>query len=334
MKRLIAKYLVELQHPILVKRSMDDEMRFVLKIDDADVEVLLVPFEGHRGREKHEQLWSFEVHVIEISVSLPETEMPPPADITPKDGKGSYYEIEEYFNERFPLFTPIAEKVYLRLIKYFKYQHGMPFLNEHRDSIDTFPLPIWTDVEGNEIWKSKSRTLAVPYIHGFFDPEFGIVKIRKKDDRKLKTALERDTEISLYEEILADAKSAILRNNLRRGILEMAIACEIAVKQTFFAESTISGSAYEYLENKGRVRIKVIELIDQVASHTFGNSFKQFNERAYTDIDFLFRSRNRIAHRGEISYRDYQGKRHEPDKEILKEWWYSVEELLNWLSAY
>lgn len=313
---------------------MDDEMRYCLKIDDADIEVLLVPFEGHRGKKKHERIWSFVVYDIDISVSIPESENPPPADITPTDSKGSYFEIEEYFNKRFPLFTPIAEKVYLRLIKYFKYRQGMPFLHEHSDSIDTFPLPIWIDGDGNEIWRSKSRTFYVPYIHGFLDTEFGIVKFRKKDDRKLKRALEKDTDISLIAEILADAKSAILRNNYRRGVLEMAIACEIAVKQTFFADSTISGSAYEYLENKGRVRIKVVELIDGVAAHTFGNSFKQINKIAYQDIDYLFRCRNHIAHRGEVAYRNDQGKWNKPEKNSLKKWWESIEELLNWLEDY
>jgi len=332
MERLIAKYQIELESPLLVKRSESDELRYDLVLDDAEVKLLLIPFEGHKGKNKHERIWSFEIRNLEISVSFPETEVPPPADITPKDDQGSYYEIEQYFKTRIPKYTDIAAKVFRRLIRFFKYKKGMPFLSEQGGSVERFPLPVWSDENGKEIWKSESRVFVVPYIPGFYEPEFGIKKFRKSDDVKLVKAIENDSRVALHEAILSDAQSAILRSDLRRGILEMAIACEVAVKQTFFAESTVSGSAYEYLENKGRVKVRVIELISRVAAYTFGESFKQANEVAYRDIDFLFRCRNRIAHRGEVAYRDDQGKWHQPDSQTLKGWWKSIEELLGWLA--
>jgi hypothetical protein len=98
MKLLVAKYKIELEYPIYVKRSETDELKYELNIDDAYVEVLLIRSEGGKGKHKNERLWTFAVDCVELTVSLPENEKPPPADITPKDGHGSYYEIEQYFD--------------------------------------------------------------------------------------------------------------------------------------------------------------------------------------------------------------------------------------------
>ena len=162
--------------------------------------------------------------------------------------------------------------------------------------------------------------------------KFGIKKFRKTDDKKLVTAIRNEIDVTLYQEIMSDAQAAILQRNYRRGILEMAIACEIAVKQAFFAESTISGVAYEYLENQGRVNVRTIDLISNVAEYVFGENFKSVNMTAYKNIDYLFRCRNKIAHRGQVSYRDDSGVWRQPNHDTLRDWWTSLEEMLTWLN--
>lgn len=330
MERLIAKYHIELEYPILVKRSDTDILQYQLVIDGAEVEVWLILGSDSRSKFKNERFWTSFVNCVEITISLSEQEIPPPADRTPKDGHGSYYEIEQYFDKRIVKYTVIARKVYHRLVKYFKYEHGSPYLVDETE-LSRFPLPVWSDEKGTELWKTESRVFFVPYTPGESKPEFGIIKFQKTNDKKLVRALRKEKDVTLYQEIMYDAQAAILQRNYRRGILEMAIACEIAVKQAFFAESTISGVTYEYFENQGRVNVRPIDLISNVAEYVFGENFKSINEKAYKNIDYLFRCRNKIAHRGQISYRDDSGVWHQPDLDILRDWWTSLEEMLSWL---
>jgi hypothetical protein len=190
------------------------------------------------------------------------------------------------------------------------------------------------DETGKEIEPGIVHFIAKVGPPGLGPPEFGIMKFSQDRDSELQKALESDTESELYEELIADAQTAVYQRNLRRSVLELAIACEIAIKQTFFAKSTPAGLAYEYLEDKGRINISVMELIDGVANQAFGESFKDIDLKAYTDIDHLFRSRNKVAHRGKIIYRDDKGLPHQVDTNTLKAWWQSVESLLNWLQKH
>lgn len=330
MKRLIAKYEIQLTNPILIKWSLNETIKFRIQIDNADVTITIIPTLDNRSKYSTERLWTYEAEKIKIEVCLPESETPPPADITPTDGKGSYYEIEEYFNKRLPIFTDIAKKVYFRFIRYFKYKRGIPSLDEGHLS-SRFTLPTWVDENGKEIWKSESRAIYANYTYGVWYPEFGIKKFTKRNKQNFINSLKSDMDVELYQEILSDAKSAIIAGNLRRGILEMAIACEIAVKQTFFNESTISGLAFEYIENQRRIR--VIDLISKVAIYTSSASFKQINKDAFIDIDHLFRCRNRIVHRGDLSYLDDKNEKNEPNKKMIKKWWASLEELFVWIKT-
>jgi hypothetical protein len=115
------------------------------------------------------------------------------------------------------------------------------------------------------------------------------------------------------------------------GILELAIGCEIMVKRTFFSQNTPAGAAFDYFEDKALVRVKVIDLIDRVASEAFGRSFKEDHPNHYKNIDYLFRCRNKIAHRGSLSYRDDSGDSQEASFDTIKDWWVSISELRCWL---
>lgn len=60
---------------------------------------------------------------------------------------------------------------------------------------------------------------------------------------------------------MSDAQSVVLQGNMRRAVLEMAIACEIAAMQALFSPSTQFGAAYGHLAGKGKVNVKVIDFI-------------------------------------------------------------------------
>ena len=70
-----------------------------------------------------------------------------------------------------------------------------------------------------------------------------------------------------------------------------------------------------------------------MAKQAFGKSFKEDEKYHYDNIDSLFRCRNKVAHRGELIYKDDYGILHSVDKDLLTVWWDSVAVLLVWLHA-
>ena len=117
----------------------------------------------------------------------------------------------------------------------------------------------------------------------------------------------------------------------------MAIACEVAVKQTYsakiFAKPTPAGAAYEYLEDKGLINASIPNMIHPVAKKAFGKSFMEDEKSHYHNIEFLFRCRNKVAHRGELVYKDNSDRLCSVDKGKLVEWWESAEILRVWLQT-
>ena len=113
----------------------------------------------------------------------------------------------------------------------------------------------------------------------------------------------------------------------------MAIACELYVKQFFFKMNEISSSVFDYLEEKRKIDVNVIELINNISKHAFGESFKDTHGKDYKNIEYLFRARNKIAHTGQCFYKNDQGIKEQIYDEILKEWWESIKTVITWLES-
>jgi hypothetical protein len=256
----------------------------------------------------------------DIAVPLPKT----------VDGRTSYEEQRRFFEELKPAYRQSAWEVLDRAIRFFKYRLHNPNLSSVSQYDNDFQNPVWIDENGNEI-KNTGRTIIgspLPLLS-----RFGVRSLSRHGDVDLMDALQNPISSDLIEELLSDAQSAAFQDNLRRSTLEIAIACETAVKRTFFAKATPSGAAYEYLEDKGKVHVSIPELIHSVAKQAFGKSFKEDEESHYNNIELLFRSRNKVAHRGELVYRDSSGVLHPVDKDKLAEWWESITILRAWLLA-
>jgi hypothetical protein len=215
-----------------------------------------------------------------------------------------------------------------RAIIFFKYRLHNPNLS--RLSYRDFHDPVWIVESGEEI----SLNLKI-FLNSriWAHKKFGVTHLSRQDDPDLEKALQCPIHPELSEELLSDAQSAIIHGDFRRAVLEMAIACETAVKQAFFAKATPAGAAYEYLEDKGKVHVTIIELISSVAEQAFGKRFKEDEMDHYDNIDFLFRCRNKAAHRGELIYKDKSGILCSVDDSKLADWWESVEILRAWLQA-
>ena len=219
-----------------------------------------------------------------------------------------------------------------RVIRFFRYEMRTPSLLEFINSNQDFRNPQWTNEAGEEIQPG-----IIEFVVTGLRPRgprlVGEKDFTEAEDDKLRYALQNDVDIEMHMEFLADAQTAIKIGKLRRAILEMAIACEVAVKGAFFAKSTTAGAAYEYLEDRGRVRVSVIELIHVVAKEAVGQGFKDVDPDAYQDINYLFQARNKVAHRGLMIYRDVGGTKREVDRPTLEAWWASVDILMSWIDT-
>ena len=112
----------------------------------------------------------------------------------------------------------------------------------------------------------------------------------------------------------------------------MALAVEVMVKKKFFGSDVAVGAAFEYLEDKGKVNVRVVDLLHSTAVAVYKReSFKETNPNEYEHLDRLFRARNKVAHRGKTVFRDDKGKFHVVDDAILLLWWDVVTTLRSWL---
>lgn len=323
MSQLIAIFDVQLPFRLLIKRNEDSEINFKAQIDDFDVKLHLIP-DGCKTKKVDEKYFTFSVSKIQISVARNEPLEPPTVSI--KDSGTIDYTVQAtYFEERLSAYQKVALTVLNRLISFFKFKLHNPLLHELSEEI--LLNPKWTNELDEEVGKGMQGDIVMA-IPGFTSSAFGVRKFTANDDEELKRALYTSVIPELYEEILSDAQAAIFQGKLRRAILEMAIACEVATKQAFFKKLSVAGVAYEYPEDKR----KILKLISSVAKEAFGESFKDINQEGYQNIDFLFRCRNKIAHRGEIIYRDDVGTVHTVDLGKIEKWWKSVEMLFDWLN--
>jgi hypothetical protein len=114
-------------------------------------------------------------------------------------------------------------------------------------------------------------------------------------------------------------------------VLELAICAELMVKRAFFAKSSPAGIAFDYLEDKARVSVRVLELLDAVAEEAFSRSYRREEAARFRSIDELFRCRNKIAHRGELVFREDSGALIQVDGSKVESWWFAVAHLKSWL---
>jgi hypothetical protein len=160
---------------------------------------------------------------------------------------------------------------------------------------------------------------------------FGVEKLTPQLHRDLEAFLQEPKEPRLFDQLLSDAQSAIVDVNVRRSVLELAIAVEVLVKNTF---SVVDAAAAELkIEGMGGKTVGVLYLLSKASKMAFGESFKESAPQEFADLDALFRTRNSIAHRGECQYRRDNGETVVVTGAELKVWWTSALSMAQWLEA-
>ncbi len=328
--RLVAKYEIPLQDYLLVTASKEqcDNLRFKVNIDEFDVEIILILDKHCSAKRKSDKHHTYGALQAQLYVGREESEAPPYVEM-PIGGGLSGAITGDYLIYRFIHYEKAAIEALNRLVRYFKYKLWNPFTKEFSTDDVPFNKPIWIyndkKLQGipTAIFPSSS---SLAYLD-----KFSIRGLADIDAPGLQSALSEIIQPELYEEMLLDSSSAILQENYRRAVLEMAIACEIMTKQKFFGSASTSGAVFEYLETKRKLEVSVIELLHGAAKFAFGKSFKEEHPDDYKHLDHLFRTRNKVAHIGQCKYKDDQGDTHEVNEDILVIWWQSIAMLINWL---
>ncbi len=317
--------------PLIVECKEGDE--FIYSIDDGEYNLkIIIPFmeNGPKNGFVNSDLYKQLADRIEINITK-EVEYIPEIPLTEEGGR-DYTKVSSYFNDQKVGYSEIAIIYYKRLINYFKFKLSQPYLDSEYVNQDEFSNPVWSDSYGIN-YGTVGGIHHVQSIPGMSRTCLGIKTLKAENTSSVKSFLEEDYEAELYQQILSDAQAAILSGDLRRAIFEMAVVCELFTKRIYFSNNGVSGLAFDYFEDKGKVKITVIELITGVAAEVLGESFKVFSGIDYENIDFLFRCRNKVAHRGNVFFKNDMGKVIRPDQKLIENWYDSVGVLLEWLQS-
>lgn len=307
---------------------------FKITLSAFDIEIELADFSGCRKGMVGSAEMAAEITRVIIRVTRDEPESPPIIEPT-KEGKIDWTPLQEYLFKIAEEYRAMATLLIQRLYKYFRFQAGHPLIKiNSQQGQHQFMNPIWIDETGKTIW-DKDTCLTWNGGSGLkLYPRWDVIAYKPKDRKSLIAALEQPKEPNLYEEILSDAKDAVAMGNIRRAVLELAIACEVAIKHIYFENESFADSNYAYYEEKGIVHAKVLDFLDVIAFRTFGHSLKTDDIECFKKISSLFRCRNKIAHLGRPVFRDDGGLETTANETLLLEWWSAVKNAIERLRQY
>jgi len=330
MTTLSARFTIDIPSPCLLAWPEDQTPEIVATLDKFSVVAKLLSEKGRRSKQRDDVYWTTSLSQLEIEISRRENEALPDVIVKP-DGMRDMTGLDEYLRLRLPEYQKAALEIANRILHFFQYSLYTPLVRPIAEWNQSLHNPTWFDKSGRELC-GGTRTIVGQPIPGRRG-ELGARKLTPVELPELQSFIAAPTEPPLAVTLLSDAQTAWFEGSLRRSVLELAICTEVLVKRRFFSKTSPAGAAFDYLEDKAKVSVKVLELLDAVAEEAFGFSYKKQEPAHYREIDHLFRCRNKIAHRGELSFRDDTGKATNVDAPIVETWWHAVENLRQWLNG-
>lgn len=331
MAKLSAKFSIYPTFPLTVECKDSDHYLYSLNDGEYHIQIELPFMEGSpKNGLVNSDLYKRLVDKVEINVTKEVGDIPE-IPINEKGGR-DLSKVSSYYNNLKGGYSKVAGKYYKRLIKFVKFHLKQPFQDDKYIDIDQLSNPSWSYEDGNPIG-TISPIFHAQRIPGFDDDTLGSETLKIEHANTVEEKLKLDVGIELYQEILSDAQAAIFSGNIRRAVFEMAVVCELYTKRKYFYEGGASGLAFDYFEDKGKIKVTVLELISSIADEALGESYKKHSPQNFSNIDYLFRCRNKVAHRGQVSFKDDGGNLINPDLKLVKSWYESVENLLAWLST-
>jgi hypothetical protein len=330
MPTLAAKFTLDVSAPCLIEWPDGPPPEVPISIDSFDIAIRLLPAKHWRMKGKDDPNWTTSMYAIEVLISRNEPDTPPEVIVRP-DGTQDLSVRSQYLRGRLPEYSAKALEVSNRVLSFFQYSLHTPLVRPIQEWEQALHNPTWYDASGSELRPGTPTVVAqpVPGIRG----ELRVQKLTPNEAPALVQYLTAPQQPSLAETLLSDAQTAWFEGNLRRAVLELAICTEVMVKRRFFAKASPAGAAFDYLEDKARVSVRVLELLDAVADEAFSRSYRKEAAANFRCIDYLFRCRNKIAHRGELLFRDDIGATVQVEAPMVESWWFAVADLKVWLEA-
>jgi hypothetical protein len=330
MATLSAKFTVNISAPCLIEWPEQPLPEITALTGGFQVSVCVASVTGKAVRLATDRDMIRGIEAIEVVVSRDEP-TPPPEGLRRSDGTLDLTDQHGYVRDRLPAYREAALSVTNRVLHFFQYRLHTPLVR---------PIAWWEHALNNPTWyknasaklPAQTATMVLTPLLGS-DGELGARTLTPNDIGSLQAYLAEPETPSLPEQLLSDAQSAWFEENLRRSVLELAISAEILVKRKFFAKSSPAGAAFDYLEDKAKISVRVLDLLDGVAKEAFSHSYKEDCPDQYRQIDYLFRCRNKVVHRGELSFRDDNATFIHVDKRNVALWWQAITHLMTWLDA-
>ena len=208
--------------------SDDDDIILASSYNDFDVQITLMRNFTFANISSDGKTKTRFLVGAKVEVSRDEKEYPPPV-IPDEKGVRDWTIQTAYFAERIKIYGKVACEAINRVIRFFKYSLNVPYMVEFDSDDEMFMNAGWTDANDHEIGKA-GYAIKFPQIPGIWG-DLGVEKLTPDIFDQLQYALNNPPVPTLFQQIRTDARTALFEKNLRRGILELAIACEILVKQ-------------------------------------------------------------------------------------------------------
>lgn len=245
-------------------------------------------------------------------------------------GSIGYEKRYKYLNILLPAYSRAASYIANNVVRFIRYELHQPIEGVFSGHEQFFKNPTWKDENGVDI-RPGGQVIVLTKLKGV-DGELGTIKIEGKHKYRLELAIINQIDVKLYNEILSDGQMAAFEGNIRRAVLELAISLEVFAKHRFLIGDDNGTKVYEYFEDKGKINIQLLELINIGCSMFKGVALKDHDKAMYQQIDYIIRTRNKIAHRGEPVFKDDAGKQHTVDEKIIGKWFDTINKFYLWAS--
>lgn len=329
MPRLSAKFSIDISSPCLLTWPDGQEPEIVIRIDNFEILINMFAEKDWRSKEKGDANWTTGLSRLEVTVSREEDESPPEV-IKKPDGMKDLTAQSEYLRSKLPEYRAMVLEVSNRILLFFQYSLFTPLVRLIEPWDFSLNNPRWFDTNENEL---RCGGLIVVDTKLGVNGELGVKKLSPRELPSLVSFLSVPTEPSLVMKLLSDAQNSWFEGDLRHSVLSLAICTEVLAKRCFFTQDSPAGLAFDYLEDKAKVTVRVLDLIDAIAEEAFGRSYKKEDKFNYKQIDHLFRCRNKIVHRGELVYRDDSGNLIKVNASEVEIWWHAVMKLKVWIES-
>lgn len=171
------------------------------------------------------------------------------------------------------------------------------FLRLLRKKLPLATMPVPLRLEYNVDMEDSQRNICsistVP--HNAVVPESKTAYLNKEKWEQLQQEMHSGADTELWEGFIADAKVALIEDNLAQATIYAAVACEIFIKEY----TNISArEARKYLNKR---KLEINDYYDLVLQHVKGRSLRIEQPRMYDLLKNLIKERNNIMHEGKLS---------------------------------